>query len=99
MDITILTDSSNYGFGTVISHIFPDGSEKVKSHESRSIAPTECNYGQMKKEALATVFDIKKFHKMQYEQHLTLITEHQPLVSVLGSKKAFKFIDVVCVHL
>lgn len=87
LDIGVVSDASDSGVGAMISHIFPDGSQKVITHASRSLIPAERNYSRIKKEALTLIYALKKFHEIVYGRHFTLITDHKPLVSIFGSKK------------
>ena len=85
--IVVVADASNHGEGAAISHTFTDGTEKAIMHAARSLTPAECNYSQVEKEALTLIFAVKKFHKMLFGRHFTLLTDHKPLLSIFSSKK------------
>ena len=85
--IVVAADPSSHGVEAMISYLFADRTEKVIMHATRSLMPTEHNYKQVEKEALALIFAVKKFHKMLFRCHFTLLTDHMLLLSIFGAKE------------
>ena len=57
----------------VSSYIFPDGLEHPIAFASRTLIPSEHNYAQIEKEALALVFGMQHFHQYIYGRKFTLV--------------------------
>ena len=88
LPLRVAADASSHGLGAVLSHVMPDKSEHPIAFASRTLSSSEKKYAQVEKEALALVFAIKKFHLYLYGRTFTLYTDHKPLLTILGPKKA-----------
>jgi hypothetical protein len=76
----IATDASNVGIGAVIYQIHPEKQNKQYiSFQARSLSVSERNYSATKRELLAIVFALKKFHKYVWGTYFTLYTDHKAL--------------------
>ena len=79
LPIKVDSDASKTGLGAVISHIYPDRSERPIEYSSRSLNAAEKNYGQIEKEALSLVWAVKTFHRYIFDRKFELVTDHKPL--------------------
>ncbi|XP_031332218.1 uncharacterized protein K02A2.6-like [Photinus pyralis] len=87
LPLVMVCDASPWGVGIVLSHIMPGGVEAPIAFHSQTLSATQRNYAQLDREAFAIIAGIKKFHKYLYGREFTIITDHKPLLGLLGATK------------
>jgi len=87
LPIVVATDASPYGAGAVLSHIYPNGTERVIQYASCTLNDTQRKYTQIDKEAYAIIFGIKKFHNFLYGKRFTLLTDNKSITQILSPGK------------
>ena len=70
-------DALQYGLGFVL---LQDG--QPVTYASRALTSAEQRYSQIEKELLAQVFGLEHNHHYTFGRHVTLWTDHKPLVSI-----------------
>lgn len=79
-------DASSYGAGGALFHKI-DGIDRPVAFTSCSLSAAQKSYSQLDKEAFSIIFCLKKFHQFIYGRKFTIITDHRPLLHILGETK------------
>ena len=74
---TLQNDASKKGLGAVLLQ-----NSKPVMFASRTLARSERNYQNLKRECLAMIWGMEKFHYFLYGKEFTLETDQKPLVSI-----------------
>jgi len=84
MTLTASWRLSCYGIGAVLSHCYPDDTERPIVFASRMLLPSEYNYAQI---GTLTGIYMQKFPQYFYGCQCTFTTNHCPLTKIFGDKR------------
>ena len=84
-DTKISADAFSHGLGAVLLQKNQQEWRPV-AYASRAMSETETRYAQIEKEALAITWACEKFATYILGKHISIETDHKPLVLLLGSK-------------
>ena len=84
-DTKISADASSHGLGAVLLQQQNQEWRPV-AYASSSMSETETRYAQIEKEALAITWACEKFSTYILGKHISIETDHKPLVPLLGNK-------------
>ena len=81
----VYTDASTYAMGAVLAQV-QDDKECVIRYWSRVLNSAQKKYSATEREALAIVSAIREFHCYLGDRPFTVVTDHQPLISLRKMK-------------
>lgn len=86
-DHRIASDSSAYGLGGVLEQLETNDEWKPVAYISRRLAAAESRYAIIEKEATGIEWACRKFEEYVLGKPFQVLTDHKPLVAILGSKR------------
>ncbi|GFX41095.1 transposon Tf2-11 polyprotein [Trichonephila clavipes] len=95
LPLTLASDASPVGIGCVLSHIYPEVSERPNAFASRTLSGSKKKYFQIDKEALSIVWALKMFYLYLKVRRFTLITDHKLLIAIFGSKRGLPVLAAI----
>ena len=82
----IQTDASNLGLGAVLLQQNNNNQWQPITFLSRSLTKSEQNYSTIEKELITVVWAFQKLHPYVHGTHVTVETDHQPLIALIQKK-------------
>jgi hypothetical protein len=83
----VATDALDVGIGAVLYQIEEYGTILHNGFMARALSKSERNHQITKKELLAIIFALNKFHQHLWGRHFTLYTDHKALVYIHSQRE------------
>lgn len=93
LPLVLATDASNYAVGAVLSHIYPDGTERPIQYASQTLSPTQQRYPMVDKEAYAIIYGVRKFYQYVYSRKFTLFTDNKAVKQIFMPGKGLPILS------
>lgn len=87
-NIVISSDASGCGIGACLFQEDSLGNREAVAYISRTLTPTERHYAQIEREALGLTWAAEKWSDFITGIHVTLETDHKPLLQILQTKNS-----------
>ena len=80
------SNASQYGLGAVLSHFYPDKSDRPIVYATRTLNKHELNHSQIDKEEVSIIFALKNFSQYLLGNHFILTTVNRAIKRYLIQK-------------
>ena len=97
-ELVLSCDSSSYGIGCALLQTNGIGNLQPVAYASRTLSDTERRYVKVERQALACVWGILKMHQYVFGRHITIETDHKPLLGLLRETRAMLPTSSGCVQ-
>ncbi|CAB0012174.1 unnamed protein product [Nesidiocoris tenuis] len=87
MPLRLTVDASGKAVGAILSHVYPDHSERPIAYASKILTDCQRKYAQIEREAYAIVYGVTKFRDYLFAKRFELVTDHRPLLHIFGEQK------------